>query len=86
MPWWAEITGALLHNGLRRCRIRARYFRMNQKKDDPNSLSCLTNYSMKVMLTNNRRLTMPTTTTSATVAFEIFVPFVVACVFAHCSA
>ena len=29
MPWWGEITGALVHNDLRRCQIRARYFRMN---------------------------------------------------------
>src|SRR5262249_46347653 len=31
MPWWGEISGALLHNNLGRCRIRARCFRMNQK-------------------------------------------------------
>src|SRR6516165_4276270 len=29
-PWWGEITGALVHNDLRRCRIRACYFRMNR--------------------------------------------------------
>ena len=28
--WWGEIGGELVHNDLRRCRIRARYFRMNQ--------------------------------------------------------
>ena len=31
MPWWGEMAGALVHNDFRRCRIRARYFRMNQK-------------------------------------------------------
>jgi hypothetical protein len=30
MPWWDEISGALVHNDLRRCRIRACYFRMNR--------------------------------------------------------
>ena len=31
-PWWGEITGALVHNDLRRWQIRARSFRMNRKK------------------------------------------------------
>lgn len=35
MPCWGEIVGALVHNDLRRCQIRARYFRMNQNKDRP---------------------------------------------------
>jgi superfamily I DNA/RNA helicase len=30
MPWWDEISGALVHNDLHRRRIRARYFRMNR--------------------------------------------------------
>jgi hypothetical protein len=32
MPWWGEITGALVHNDLRQCQIRARSFRMNHDR------------------------------------------------------